>query len=298
MPELDAMNGWLKTSYQMWSRIQTVTAIEAGTLVGWYSLQKSGDSALALALLLFAMLLLICMSLLMFRDGQYMCAFEDACGTDFPRVAKPLIGLGGRDIATWLPVGVGVLNLLILSWCDPRALQILIPAIGEIGFGNLSWSIAIGVTASIVATVLILFLQWLYVWSQAGRLVGEWNAYKRDDGRWAAIPGSNITKISRDTRPPWRASHLLVDSRDYTEGGTADHHNGEILLDAPHCRHGIRTIEYDRGGRYVQEIWITTDMIAVKALWAGIPLNQLDDHILVLRDSDLEKRILKGQHVQ
>lgn len=109
----DAVKAWLEKSAQIWSRIQTVSVIEAGGLAGaWYSLHEVQNPKLALAIILLAGFLLVVVSLLMHRDAQYLSAFEKAA-QDFPKVDPPLLGISGRWIGVALPLILAGGNFLI-----------------------------------------------------------------------------------------------------------------------------------------------------------------------------------------
>lgn len=110
----DALKFWLEQSELMWSRVQTIAVIEASTLGAWYVLILAEKFHLARAILLVGLLLLIAVSLLMLRDGQYMNACEKEAGYNFPNVAKPFLGLKGRYIAFGIPLALALVNIMLL----------------------------------------------------------------------------------------------------------------------------------------------------------------------------------------
>lgn len=111
----DAVKGWFDKSAHMWSRIKTVSAIEAGTLAAaWYALYEAKHFGLALSVILLATVLLIVVALLTHRDKQYMDALENIAGSEFPKVDDPFIkGLSGRKIAVGLPILLVIANFFL-----------------------------------------------------------------------------------------------------------------------------------------------------------------------------------------
>jgi len=110
----EAIKLWQEESKLMWSRIQTVSVLEAGVLTGWYKLCETNQSLLAKALLIVGSLLMFIIGILMHRDAQYMKACEDAAGDNFPKPQKPCLHISGRWIAIGIIFILTVCNLLLL----------------------------------------------------------------------------------------------------------------------------------------------------------------------------------------
>ena|SRR3990167_3217774 len=113
MDEYDAVSFWQAESKLMWSRIQTASAIEAGTLAGWYKIRADKHLGPAVAILIVGAILLVIVSLLMKRDSQYMDACEKIAGSRIPKPAPPLFGLSGRLIAVGLPLLLAICNIIL-----------------------------------------------------------------------------------------------------------------------------------------------------------------------------------------
>ena len=73
---------WSNQVNLFWSRIQTASAIEAGTLGGAYSLWKSQHPIFVLLLLVLAIWLLVLVWLMMTRDIDYQDAFRKLAKID------------------------------------------------------------------------------------------------------------------------------------------------------------------------------------------------------------------------
>lgn len=109
----DAVTIWQFQSKLMWSRIQTATVIEAATLGGWYRLWNVGRTVhlwLGMLVLLIGGCLLLIVSLLMRRDGQYMDKCEELAQGRIPSPENPKFGLHGRKIAPCVPLCLSVAN--------------------------------------------------------------------------------------------------------------------------------------------------------------------------------------------
>jgi hypothetical protein len=101
----------------LWSRIQTASTVEAAVVVGAYTLWAAHRSGLAAALLFFGALLLVIVSLLAWRDGQYLQAIQDKLGDHNMPQPKKLLGLDqlkGRRIGAGVPLGLAVLDLVAI----------------------------------------------------------------------------------------------------------------------------------------------------------------------------------------
>jgi hypothetical protein len=59
----------------LWSRLQTISAIQVGAFTGWYVLRDK-ELALANGALIFASLLTIAVWLIVYRDSQYLKKYE------------------------------------------------------------------------------------------------------------------------------------------------------------------------------------------------------------------------------
>jgi hypothetical protein len=105
---------WRFQSGQMWSRLQTASFIEAGVLTAWYSLYQIKSFTLGLLVLAVGAILLIIVGLLMRRDSQYMQACERKIGPSFPKPDKPFLNISGRLIAISLPVGLAILDVVLI----------------------------------------------------------------------------------------------------------------------------------------------------------------------------------------
>jgi hypothetical protein len=115
MHEDDVLSFWRAQSELMWSRVQTASVIEAGTLAGWYKVLGDKHLVLAPAILGLGALLLVVVSLLMRRDSQYMDACETVAPNRIPEPNSAFLGLSGRKLAFALPLLLGICNL-ILVW--------------------------------------------------------------------------------------------------------------------------------------------------------------------------------------
>jgi hypothetical protein len=104
----EAVKFWLEESKLMWSRVQTVSALEAATVGGWYATKSDPNLGLAIMGVGTFLMLLIC--LLMKRDAQFMHACQAIAGDKMPPVAKPLFGLRGRHIAVIIPIVLVLAN--------------------------------------------------------------------------------------------------------------------------------------------------------------------------------------------
>jgi len=109
----DLVSFWQAQSKLMWSRVQTASVIEAGTLTGWYKVWLDNHPCLALAILLLGACLLVVVSLLMYRDSQYMAACEEKAEDRIPKPKDALLGLSGRHIAVCLPLLLAVMNIVL-----------------------------------------------------------------------------------------------------------------------------------------------------------------------------------------
>jgi cytochrome c oxidase subunit IV len=108
---------WQEQSRMLWSRIQTASTVEAAVVVGAYTLWAAKRSGLAAALLFFGALLLVIVSLLAWRDGQYLQAIQDKLGDHNMPQPKKLLGLDqlkGRRIGAGVPLGLAVLDLVAI----------------------------------------------------------------------------------------------------------------------------------------------------------------------------------------
>lgn len=109
----DAVSFWQAQSKLMWSRVQTTSVIEAGTLTGWYKVWEDQHPYLGVAILLLGTGILFIVSLLMRRDSQYMDACERVAGDRMPSPSPPLLGLSGRRIAVALPLLLAIINVVL-----------------------------------------------------------------------------------------------------------------------------------------------------------------------------------------
>ena len=114
----EAFQLWLEQNRLMWSRVQTVTATEAGVLTGAFAIWKNGYLGLASLLLFVGGCVVVGVSLLMARDAQYMAACQATALGFPPRAGKPLFGIYGRPLVQWgtFAVGVGDWALAMLLW--------------------------------------------------------------------------------------------------------------------------------------------------------------------------------------
>lgn len=110
----DAVSFWQEQSKLMWSRVQTASVIEAGTLAGWYKVWGDQHPGLGVAILLLGAGLLVIVSLLMRRDSQYMAACERVAKDRMPSPTPPLVGLYGRRIAVALPFLLAIINVVLV----------------------------------------------------------------------------------------------------------------------------------------------------------------------------------------
>lgn len=118
MNEDNVINFWLEQSKLMWGRVQTISAVEAGSLSGWFVIYKD-HQLLATGLLVLATLLLVLLALLMRRDADYMAACESEYPSLIPKpLVKPFCDLRGRDIAFGIPLMLAICNILplVATW--------------------------------------------------------------------------------------------------------------------------------------------------------------------------------------
>jgi hypothetical protein len=99
---------WIHQSNLLWSRLQTITAIQVGAFTGWYFLREK-NLCMANGLLGLAILLIICVGFLMYRDTRYMDHFGSTILPSSIRNAFPR----GRDVGYFL-LGVLALSNVIL----------------------------------------------------------------------------------------------------------------------------------------------------------------------------------------
>lgn len=109
MDDSDRVLLWIHQSNLLWSRLQTISAIQVGVFTGWYFLRGS-ELWLANCLLGFAIALLILFIFVMRRDIQYMDGFGATIIDALP--SKPV--LRGRVSAYILLSVLGLANLLLL----------------------------------------------------------------------------------------------------------------------------------------------------------------------------------------
>lgn len=103
---------WQFHSGQMWSRIQTATAIEVGVITGWY-ITRCQMIEISYVVLFGGSFLLIITGLLMRRDAQYMVACEKLLKSAFPKPDKPFLGLSGRILAVLILFLLALSNILL-----------------------------------------------------------------------------------------------------------------------------------------------------------------------------------------
>lgn len=112
--EDDILSLWQFQSKLMWSRIQTSAVIEAAVIGGWYQTWNTSRSALSIAILLLGAFLLLIVSILMHRDGQYMTAYETIAGNRIPKIKKPFLGIKGHCIAVFIPSFLAIANIVLV----------------------------------------------------------------------------------------------------------------------------------------------------------------------------------------
>ena len=164
-------------------------------------------------------------------------------------------------------------------------------------------TILLGVPSGVVASLIVLGYQRWRVWQEASKIAGEWCAYQpTEDGGWAPMHNDDEEKAGL-TRI-WKASfwrgpinHLHCEA-ETMKNEKPYPHSGEFLLDPPHCRHGIRTIQQDnpRPRYHVQEIWVLEkDVIRVETVsWdLDAPPQKLHVHLLVRKGSEKQKEFDK-----
>lgn len=162
--------------------------------------------------------------------------------------------------------------------------------------------IQIGVLTSLIASLIILRAQHIYVWSKARGIAGEYYAYMQDPVKRCWVPmedpiiKAGLTTIERPSF--WRGPPNILrckGSNIEKETQKVHFHVGKILLDAPHCLHGVRGIQQEDPDlvNYVQEIRVLDkDTIWVEPKISDrTPLEQLFPHLLVLQGSKREREI-------
>ncbi|HTV47971.1 MAG TPA: hypothetical protein VMG59_05965 [Phycisphaerae bacterium] len=136
---------------------------------------------------------------------------------------------------------------------------------------NIVWhlidsTVGISVVSALVASLVILFIQRLLVWSESGKICGKWGAYefdKKDGQKLLPMVGAEQTNIGRaggffSLFNPFKQPNVL-NVRGSDSNGRQ--HVGEIILDTNYCHHGLRTVNYqspknDYLELAVQEIWV------------------------------------------
>jgi hypothetical protein len=114
MKQEDAIKFWQEQSRLMWSRVQTASVLEAGTLGSWYTTWKDCFPSISIGILVFSVILLIIVSLLMRRDAQYMESCQRFLGDEFLRPERPLFGISGRLIAAIFPMILCLANISLV----------------------------------------------------------------------------------------------------------------------------------------------------------------------------------------
>lgn len=97
----------------MWSRVQTVTAIEGGTLAAWYKVWTDKHFCLSIVLPLVGAVLLFGVWMLMKRDAQYMDCYQKIAGDKIPIPEEPYLGFSGRQMARWFPLFLIIVNIVL-----------------------------------------------------------------------------------------------------------------------------------------------------------------------------------------
>jgi hypothetical protein len=115
MRQEEAVKYWLEQSKFMWSRLQTISALEVAIVGGWYVLIDGKHSNFALPLLLSGTVFMAMLGLLVKRDIQYMAAWQRLAAGSFPDVDHPFLLIKGRWIAIAIPTVLLVANLVI-AW--------------------------------------------------------------------------------------------------------------------------------------------------------------------------------------
>lgn len=100
---------WINQSNLFWSRLQTVSAIEAGTLAAVYTLWNDKHKIILILISILAIWLLCLVGLLMTRDEKYLKLFEA------PALIKRPDGiLKGRDVGYLILFSLMVINFFIV----------------------------------------------------------------------------------------------------------------------------------------------------------------------------------------
>jgi len=111
MAKEDALSFWLEQNRLMWSRMQTIMAIEAGVLIGWYELWTKEYYDLSFVLLLAGSVILVAISQLTERDAEYMDCCQAKAGDKIPR-----LGRKGRRTAICAPLWLCVGNISLAGY--------------------------------------------------------------------------------------------------------------------------------------------------------------------------------------
>ena len=90
---------WASQSTLLWSKLQTISAVEVGTLVGAYYLWKGNETGFLILLLLIANWFLFLTWLLMLRDWTYLDHFREAAS--FKRPSGILTGKIIGNLIVW-----------------------------------------------------------------------------------------------------------------------------------------------------------------------------------------------------
>jgi hypothetical protein len=160
---------------------------------------------------------------------------------------------------------------------------------------NYFFSVLIGVLSSVVASLFVLGCHRWRVWWKARKIAGEWCAYRpTEDGGWSPMRDdktkAGLTVIGKPSLWWGPVNHLRYEAKNIDIASEQPYpHSGEFLLDAPYCRHGIRTMQqnnpYPR--HHVQEIWVLNkDVIRVASVSSDGPPSPIPVHLLVRKGSE------------
>jgi len=98
---------WMQQSQLFWSRLQTISALQTGILVGWYKL--ANDPCLRIGILLMGIILSALILFIMRRDTKYMKKMEELAKNEFPTANDC------KDAPTGRQCGYAIVAVLILA---------------------------------------------------------------------------------------------------------------------------------------------------------------------------------------
>ena len=120
MKSSDRVSLWIHQSNLLWSRLQTISAIQVGTFAGWYFLREK-EPCLSNSLLILTTILLVLFVPIFYRDIYYLKRFSIEAEKNKTGIKKII---RGRHVPYLLLLILGVSNvLLIFQETQPQELK-------------------------------------------------------------------------------------------------------------------------------------------------------------------------------